>query len=663
MSISRKIKSISYLFLIVLLAVFIINISITARYLLDRHFSDEAEMRAELVSGQIDDLKQKAVSASGWFEKSPRIVNSLKKQDRSSGISFGKEACNAFGLDYFVITDAEGKVFLRSHDPERFGDSIAGQKNIQKALSGERAVYIEEGSVVKLSIRAGTPLRDETGRIIGAVSLGFVLGNNDFVDRQKHLFCAEVSIFKDSVRIATTVKDADNKRATETKMADEEILSTVLKNGKNLNKNNRIFGKEYYTSYIQLKNDEGKGIGMIGVGIETTVRNTMIASLVSIQAVLLLLCGIGFIAGLNGLLRGVLETRLGQLNSFLKEISRGDGDLTHRFDSSQSDEVGTAMTYFNDFIEHLSKIVGTVKRVAHEMSSASSEMNKQTNSFSDNAQGQAASAEEISATIEEMSAAMENVAQFADRQYQNLSSLVERVEKLTTITQQISDAVSESSSLSGQIAQQAQSGGESLGAMNGSMQKIYDSSRNMTDIIGIIGDISDQINLLSLNAAIESARAGDHGRGFAVVADEISKLADQTAASIKDIDALIRQSNTEIEFGRKTVEDSMHKIGSIIEGIAGIHRRTDFISDLMKQQVEQNSAVRSHSDIVRGQSEQIKNATEQQKVASVEILRSIATVNEHAQSIAAGSEEMAGNSEHLTAMAETLDGEISVFRT
>ena len=70
------------------------------------------------------------------------------------------------------------------------------------------------------------------------------------------------------------------------------------------------------------------------------------------------------------------------------------------------------------------------------------------------------------------------------------------------------------------------------------IQSIGESSKQIADTLSMIKDISDQINLLALNASIEAARAGDAGRGFAVVADEISKLADQTAGSIKAIDSL-----------------------------------------------------------------------------------------------------------------------------
>ncbi len=109
--------------------------------------------------------------------------------------------------------------------------------------------------------------------------------------------------------------------------------------------------------------------------------------------------------------------------------------------------------------------------------------------------------------------------------------------------------IDESKEQSDKINMDARAGQDSLHNMNSSMQKAGESSHEMQNIVGMISDISDQINLFSLNAAIESARAGDAGKGFAVVSDQISKLAEETANSIGEINTLIKENSSEIEAG------------------------------------------------------------------------------------------------------------------
>jgi len=221
--------------------------------------------------------------------------------------------------------------------------------------------------------------------------------------------------------------------------------------------------------------------------------------------------------------------------------------------------------------------------------------------------------------------------------------------------------ISMASNVTRDITGYATEGEKSLQSMNESMQKINSSSAEMTNIVGIINDISDRINLLSLNAAIEAARAGDAGRGFAVVADEISKLADQTQSSIKEIDSHIKINNNEIIRGASTVGDAVSTISKIIDGVNSINTMIDEISGQMAHQQNLNSQVNAEAEHVINRSDEMKMATEEQKIAVTEIALSISSVNELTQSNSAGAERLFGHAKHVREQAEHLMNEMFGF--
>ncbi len=325
-------------------------------------------------------------------------------------------------------------------------------------------------------------------------------------------------------------------------------------------------------------------------------------------------------------------------------------------------EVWEMGAWFNLFMENLAGVVLRVKDLIDELFKAADTMSQTTSSFSENASNQAASAQEIMASVEESSANFENISKRIGEQKEILEGMVARVNDLSELIETMGIEVEDARSSTENFSNKARTGEESLQFMDEVMRKISKSSGEMITMLEVINDISDQINLLSLNASIEAARAGEQGRGFAVVAEEISKLADNTAQSLKNIDTLIKENEQEVQQGLSRVGEAVSTIAEVIEGFESITSMMEVIAKFMKRQIDTNSTVNQEVARVREGADVIRTAAQEQKQASEEIVKSISLINELTQHNAEGSEELAGNASNVAEMAENLRESVKFFK-
>ena len=371
--------------------------------------------------------------------------------------------------------------------------------------------------------------------------------------------------------------------------------------------------------------------------------------------------GIVFSLALGFALIRTISVKISIIVNFVECMETGDFSV-----ESDIIAVMDELTRVNQTLSFMKNSVQTmlldIKDASELLSMSTTEISNITVSFSTDTQNQAATVEEVTATMEEISASLENISGGAHEQISSVAALSTRIGELSETIHEMDHMTSDARNMVSVISDQVKTGGESLNKMDENMENISQSSEQMTEIISIINDISDKINLLSLNASIEAARAGEAGRGFAVVADEISKLADGTASSVKEIDALIKNSEIEIAQGKAYAREVVNGMATIIEGVEKINTMSLKINDYVKEQTNSNAMVEDELKLVKIKSEEIERSTSEQKAAMSEVVESVSRINSLTQSISSGAEEIAANSKELAGMAEKQKNMVDRFK-
>ncbi|MDR0475005.1 MAG: methyl-accepting chemotaxis protein [Treponema sp.] len=325
----------------------------------------------------------------------------------------------------------------------------------------------------------------------------------------------------------------------------------------------------------------------------------------------------------------------------LKDISEGEGDLTRSIAVSSEDEIGDLAHYFNKTLEKIKNLIIVIKDEATALSdtgnalaSNMTETAAAVNQITANIQSiksriinQSASVIQTNATMEQVIANINKLNNHVEDQSSNVSQASSAIEQMVANINSVTSTLVSNAGNVKLLREASEVGRSGLKEVAADIKEIASESEGLMQINSVMKNIASQTNLLSMNAAIEAAHAGEAGIGFAVVADEIRKLAESSSEQSKTIGNVLKKI-------KESIDKIIHSTENVLTGF---------------------EAIDSSVQTVAMQEDNIRNAMEEQGEGSKQVLQSAGSLNEITQQVKSGSEEMLEGSKEVINESHNLE--------
>ena len=303
----------------------------------------------------LEDSKANSRAAAVSMSNNYDVKKAIRERNTGALLRIFTPTHSLYRINYYTITDNEGNVLARTHEPSNFGDSVLNQQNVKDALSGKVSTYFEAGTAVKVSVRTGAPVYDENGALLGVISAGVRFDSDSAVEELKKLFNAEVTIFSGNVRINTTIKQNGQSVAGTT--LDPRIAEVVMEKKREYSGNAEILGVQYETFYKPLVNAQNEVFAIFCLGISRaeiiesankSVRDGIILGLLGLAVSIIVL----FI---------VISTISEPIIKLSEEMDRiANGNLNIVIDVKSDDEVGLLAKSFQKAADTIHKLLDDI---------------------------------------------------------------------------------------------------------------------------------------------------------------------------------------------------------------------------------------------------------------------------------------------------------------
>ncbi|MDA8234527.1 MAG: methyl-accepting chemotaxis protein [Clostridia bacterium] len=656
------------------------------------------EATAKTAEKMYEKFEQEALAFSVLVAKRQDLAQAIKDNDRTKleGLMTKEYADlkdKAPLLKTLELTDNQGVVVMRGHNPQKWGDDKKKHPMVSKALQGKANSGITVSPSTGKTAMDGIASIYLNGELMGTIKAGFYT-NDDIAKYLKESTDTEAFMFSlkedkeknesnlllvgrtleelagdDFVEREGTEKDEkthEEKKVMETFLNNKTVTEKVIGEKQRVVQHVGVNGEQYMASFSPVLDLEGKASGVIMLGLNQKemldAKNSAI-TLFGILGVLSILVG----AGLGVIFARKISRPVIELTN-LSELMAA-GDLTvNKVNVESKDEIGRLSNSFNKMLDNMRQLIQQALTSARQVAETSQQLSASVEEAAASNQQVARAVDELAKgnvkqnesvnesvnIVTQLSNSIDQIAKGAQEQAANVAQTTEMVSQMVKGIDEVTQNAQKVAEAAQQTSDVANKGGEAVDKTITGMQKIKQTvfesagkikelgehSKQIGEIIEVIDDIAEQTNLLALNAAIEAARAGEHGKGFAVVADEVRKLAERSGKATKEIANLIGS----IQKGTTNAVEAMEAGTREVEQGAAL---ADDAGVALKEIVKT-------IQVANEQMESISAAVEQISASSAEVAQAIDNVAAITEENTAATEEMAAGSSQVNTSIKSI---------
>ena len=367
------------------------------------------------------------------------------------------------------------------------------------------------------------------------------------------------------------------------------------------------------------------------------------------------------------LISGMVTRPIALLTKALDDVA--NGDLTKRLPEQGEDEVGQASRSYNLSMEEFRKMISAIKskagllaeigtNLASNMTETAAAMNEiaaNIQSIKGRVLNQSASVTETNATMEQVTGNINKLSGQVERQTGAVSQASSALEQMMANIQSVTTTLTKNVENVRQLQESSETGKNSLQEVAADIQEIARESEGLLEINSVMENIASQTNLLSMNAAIEAAHAGESGRGFAVVADEIRKLAESSSEQSKTICTVLKKIKDSMDKITRSTDNVLNKFEAIDQGVRTVAEQEEAIRRAMEEQSHGSKQVLHASGQVGDITQQVRGGSMEMLEGSKEVIQESKNLERVTQEITNGINEMAVGAEQVNKAVNTVN--------